>query len=102
MAQFVGRRVARPVAKQWQDAATEWAVVSPILWSRAIGWYFAGLMDVLEYLPANHADRAQLVSIANSLARGLATQQDTSRVLRLNKYHWHIGTFTYAATFRRR
>ncbi|MFT3736804.1 MAG: glycoside hydrolase family 88 protein [Rhodocyclaceae bacterium] len=53
-------------------------VVSPILWSRAIGWYFAGLIDVLEHLPSNHADRAQLVSIANTLAQGLAAQQDAS------------------------
>jgi unsaturated rhamnogalacturonyl hydrolase len=53
-------------------------VVSPILWSRAIGWYFAGLMDVLEVLPANHADRAQLVSIAQTLAEGISAQQDAT------------------------
>jgi unsaturated rhamnogalacturonyl hydrolase len=53
-------------------------VVSPILWSRSIGWYFAALIDVLEYLPASHADRAQLLALANSLAQGLAAQQDAS------------------------
>ena len=47
------------------------AATSPVLWSRAIGWYIAGIVDVLEYLPANHPDRPALLAILRNLAEGL-------------------------------
>jgi unsaturated rhamnogalacturonyl hydrolase len=50
--------------------------VSPILWSRSIAWYIAGIVDVLGDLPMGHADRPRLVEIVNSIATGLRNFQD--------------------------
>ena len=50
--------------------------VSPILWSRSIAWYLAGIVDVLEYLPRDHADRGKLAHIVRNIAEGLRTYQD--------------------------
>ena len=52
------------------------APVSPVLWSRAIGWYLAGIVDVLEYLPRAHPDRGALLEILRNLAEGLRRYQD--------------------------
>ena len=52
------------------------AAMSPVLWSRAIGWYIAGIVDVLEYLPARHPDRGALLEILRGLADGLRRYQD--------------------------
>jgi unsaturated rhamnogalacturonyl hydrolase len=51
-------------------------LVSPILWSRSIAWYLAGTVDVLEYLPQDHPDRAKLEAIVENIAAGLKTYQD--------------------------
>jgi unsaturated rhamnogalacturonyl hydrolase len=51
-------------------------VVSPILWSRSIGWYLAGTVDVLEYLPSNHPGRQALIDVVNNIAEGLQRYQD--------------------------
>ena len=50
--------------------------VSPILWARSIGWYLAGIVDVLEFLPQQHPDRAKLEAIVASIAEGLKDYQD--------------------------
>ena len=50
--------------------------VSPILWSRSIAWYLTGTVDVLEYLPQDHPDRAKLEAIVANIAEGLKTYQD--------------------------
>jgi unsaturated rhamnogalacturonyl hydrolase len=50
--------------------------VSPILWARSIGWYVAAIVDVLEFLPQQHPDRAKLEAIVGSIAEGLKTYQD--------------------------
>ena len=52
------------------------APTSPVLWSRAIGWYIAGIVDVLEYLPANDPERPALRAILRNLAEGLERFQD--------------------------
>ncbi len=52
------------------------ATTSPVLWSRAIGWYIAGIVDVLEYLPANDPERPALRAILRNLAEGLEGFQD--------------------------
>ena len=46
------------------------------MWSRAIGWYIAGIVDVLEYLPANDPERPALRAILRNLAEGLERFQD--------------------------
>lgn len=36
---------------------------SPNFWSRSMGWYLMAIVDILDYLPENHKDREQLISI---------------------------------------
>jgi unsaturated rhamnogalacturonyl hydrolase len=45
-------------------------------WSRATGWYLMALVDVLDYLPQNHKDRASLISILNDLSEALLKVRD--------------------------
>jgi unsaturated rhamnogalacturonyl hydrolase len=62
-----GRRQA------WADTATG---LSKNFWGRAVGWYLMAAMDVLDYLPANHRDRASLVRVTRDLADAVAKVQD--------------------------
>jgi unsaturated rhamnogalacturonyl hydrolase len=64
--------LARP---RWADATTG---RSSVVWDRALGWYVMGLVDVLEYLPAYHADYSALVGILNDIVPGLKATQDPS------------------------
>lgn len=57
----------------WADKTTG---RSPSFWARAIGWYAIALVDVLDYLPADHAGRKQLTGYLQRLAPVLATYQD--------------------------
>jgi unsaturated rhamnogalacturonyl hydrolase len=45
-------------------------------WGRGMGWFFAALVDVLEKMPTAHPDYAQLKTIVNQVAEGLARHQD--------------------------
>ena len=45
-------------------------------WSRAEGWYMMALVDVLEVLPENHKNRAELIKILNNLSEALLKMQD--------------------------
>ena len=45
-------------------------------WSRATGWYFMALVDVLDYLPQNHPDRNSVVSILQKLSAAVLNVQD--------------------------
>lgn len=49
---------------------------SPEFWGRGMGWYFAALIDVLEWMPENHPDRNNLLAITQRVAAGLARYQD--------------------------
>jgi unsaturated rhamnogalacturonyl hydrolase len=57
----------------WADPHTG---LSPSFWARAIGWYAMALVDVLDYLPATHPDRPQLLRVLNDLAAAVAKVQD--------------------------
>lgn len=59
----------------WADPVTG---KSMEFWGRGVGWFFAALVDVLEYMPANHPARARLVEYTNKVADGLAARQDAS------------------------
>jgi unsaturated rhamnogalacturonyl hydrolase len=50
---------------------------SPEFWSRAMGWYIMGLVDVLDYFPKDHPRRAELIDILNRTAAGIVKYQDT-------------------------
>lgn len=49
---------------------------SPSFWGRAVGWYFMALVDTLDFFPANHAKRGELVAILQRLAVAVAKVQD--------------------------
>ncbi|HEV2694611.1 MAG TPA: glycoside hydrolase family 88 protein [Verrucomicrobiae bacterium] len=45
-------------------------------WGRAEGWYAMALVDVLDYLPADHPARAQIIATFQKLATGVLKYQD--------------------------
>lgn len=49
---------------------------SPNFWSRSMGWYMMAMVDVLEFLPANHPKRPQIIKILTDLSRNLEKYQD--------------------------
>lgn len=48
---------------------------SPNFWGRSIGWYFMAVVDALDYIPANHPQRAKLIAIIQGLADALPKYQ---------------------------
>lgn len=50
---------------------------SPHYWGRAEGWYAMALVDVLDYLPQEHAGRVKILEILNQVAAGIKKYQDT-------------------------
>lgn len=59
--------------QKWSDPETG---VSPNFWGRAMGWYAMALVDVLDYLPADHSKRSEILAIINKMAVGLVKYQD--------------------------
>jgi len=57
----------------WADPGTGH---SPNYWGRAMGWYAMALVDTLDYFPANHPQRGELLAILNRLAAAIAKYQD--------------------------
>jgi unsaturated rhamnogalacturonyl hydrolase len=45
-------------------------------WSRAMGWYTMAILDILDYLPANHPDKKELISILQSTCDALLKVRD--------------------------
>ena len=59
--------------QQWANKTTG---TSPNFWARAMGWYIMALVDVLDYFPANHPKRAELLAILNRTAAAALKYQD--------------------------
>jgi unsaturated rhamnogalacturonyl hydrolase len=59
-----------------QDWADKETGLSKHFWGRSVGWYAMAIMDVLDYLPADHKDRQAIVSVFNGLADALLKVQD--------------------------
>jgi unsaturated rhamnogalacturonyl hydrolase len=59
-----------------QDWADKTTGRSPNFWGRAIGWYGMALVDVLDYFPANHPARPEIVATLQKLCAGMAKYQD--------------------------
>jgi unsaturated rhamnogalacturonyl hydrolase len=57
----------------WCDPATGHSLH---FWGRAIGWYVMALVDVLDFLPKDHAKRAELIAILDRTAHALVQVQD--------------------------
>lgn len=59
--------------QRWANAETG---CSPHLWGRALGWYVMAIVDVLDYLPQDHPQRAVIVAILERLVPAMAAVQD--------------------------
>ncbi|HRZ97058.1 MAG TPA: glycoside hydrolase family 88 protein [Paludibacter sp.] len=57
----------------WANATTG---RSQEFWGRGMGWFFAALVDVLEYMPTTHPARERIVNYTNLVADGLKDRQD--------------------------
>ncbi|KAL0943269.1 cell wall glycosyl hydrolase [Colletotrichum truncatum] len=51
---------------------------SPLIWSRAVGWYAVALLEVIQLLPKEHPGVAKLTNYFVTLAEGLKKSQDKS------------------------
>lgn len=65
----------------WDESKNEkWANkttgLSQHFWSRGMGWYGMALVDVLDYLPKNHAGRPKLIHYLNQYAEAIIKVQD--------------------------
>jgi unsaturated rhamnogalacturonyl hydrolase len=57
----------------WADPATG---LSKNFWGRAVGWYLMAAVDVMDYLPKAHRDRAELIRVVQQLGDAVARAQD--------------------------
>jgi unsaturated rhamnogalacturonyl hydrolase len=65
----------------WDESKTQkWANpetgCSPNFWGRAMGWYVVALVDVLDFIPREHAGRARILEILNQVVVGVKKYQD--------------------------
>jgi unsaturated rhamnogalacturonyl hydrolase len=60
-------------SQRWADKMTG---KSPNFWGRAIGWWFMALVDVLDFVPADHPYRPELERLARGLVEVLPRYQD--------------------------
>ncbi len=60
----------------WANPEEPFTGCSKEFWGRGMGWYFAALTDVLEYMPKDHADFQAVLDIYNQVAAGLKRWQD--------------------------
>lgn len=60
-------------AAVWADPDTGSA---PLVWDRAVGWYFLSLLEVLDVIPHSHEGYKRLVGYYTSLAEALKDSQD--------------------------
>lgn len=59
----------------WADKTTG---RSPGFWGRSLGWYMMAMVDVLDYIPADHPGRTTIIGYLNDLSAALITFQDES------------------------
>jgi unsaturated rhamnogalacturonyl hydrolase len=57
----------------WADKTTG---LSPEVWARAMGWYAMALVDVLDWFPKDHPQRAALVAALNGTMSAVVKYQD--------------------------
>ncbi len=59
-----------------QDWANKKTGTSPNFWGRALGWYSMALVDVLDFLPANHPARGEIIATLKKVCDGVVKYQD--------------------------
>ncbi|MDE1175505.1 MAG: glycoside hydrolase family 88 protein [Edaphobacter sp.] len=57
----------------WADKNTG---LSPEVWGRAMGWYMMAMVDVLDWLPADHPQRPALIAALKDLSQSVVKYQD--------------------------
>lgn len=60
---------------EWADPVTG---ASPLVWNRAVGWYFMSLSEVIPLWPQTHPARKRLIDYFTTLAAALKKAQDKS------------------------
>ena len=58
---------------KWSDDETG---CSPHFWGRAMGWYMMAMVDALDYFPANHSGREQIIKILRQTSEALVKVRD--------------------------
>jgi len=59
--------------QRWCDPETG---LSKYFWGRAVGWYVMAIVDVLDHLPQDHAQRSELIAILDQAAAAIVKVQD--------------------------
>lgn len=59
--------------QEWADKSTG---TSSNFWGRALGWFAMAQVDVLDYLPAKHPGRAEIIKLIQKTASGVRKHQD--------------------------
>lgn len=59
--------------QRWANPATG---ASSNFWGRAVGWYAMACVDVLDFLPANHPARKQIIAELQKVSAGIVQWQD--------------------------
>lgn len=59
--------------QKWADPVTG---RSPNYWGRSIGWFMMALVDVLDFFPADHPDRNNILNILKNLSEDLLKFRD--------------------------
>ncbi|KAI5926460.1 cell wall glycosyl hydrolase YteR [Camillea tinctor] len=59
----------------WADPDTG---AAPLVWDRAVGWYFMTLLEVIPVIPESHEGHSRLVEYFTTLAAALLKTQDES------------------------
>ena len=59
--------------QRWADPVTG---CSPHFWGRALGWYMMAIPDVLDFLPENHLQRSEIITVLARALAALAAVQD--------------------------
>jgi len=62
-------------AQRWADPVSG---KSPNFWSRSIGWYMMALVDVLDFMPADHPQREELIAILRKISTAVEKYRDPS------------------------
>ncbi|KXT00212.1 hypothetical protein AC578_7005 [Pseudocercospora eumusae] len=57
----------------WADPVTG---AAPNVWSRAVGWYFISLLEVIPLFPTSHPGKERLTTYYTTLAAALKSHQD--------------------------
>ena len=59
-----------------QDWANKTTGTSPNFWGRAMGWYAMALVDTLDFFPADHPARPEIIALLKRLCNGMVRHQD--------------------------